>query len=81
MMVQGISPVLIWAINVAYGTRPSLRRNFSQVGPKSKEIPAEFDMLSESYKQGRISSRAAAERLNISHTTFLRWCRTILPME
>lgn len=63
------------------GTRPSLRRNFSQVGPKSKEIPAEFDMLSESYKQGRISSRAAAERLNISHTTYLRWCRTILPME
>lgn len=63
------------------GARPSLRRNYSQVGPKPKEIPAEFDMLSESYKQGRISSRAAAERLNISHTTFLRWCRTIPPME
>lgn len=26
--------------------------------------------------QGQISSRDAAERLNVSHTTFLRWCRT-----
>ncbi len=45
------------------GRRNSLRRNLKQAGPKPKEIPAEFDVLSESYKAGRISSRAAAEHL------------------
>ena len=59
------------------GRRNSLRRNLKQAGPKPKEIPAEFDVLSESYKAGRISSRAAAEQLNVSHTTFIRWCRTL----
>lgn len=59
------------------GRRNSPRRNLTQKGPKPKEIPAEFDVLSESYKAGRISSRAAAEQLNVSHTTFIRWCRTL----
>ena len=59
------------------GRRNSLRRNLKQAGPKPQEIPAEFDVLSESYKAGRISSRAAAEQLNVSHTTFIRWCRTL----
>lgn len=51
-------------------------RNCSRPGARPKEIPEEFDALSQFYRQGRISSRDAADRLHISHTTFLRWCRT-----
>lgn len=47
----------------------------SKPGARPKQVPAEFETLSELYKQGRLSSRDAANRLNISHTTFLRWCR------
>lgn len=48
----------------------------SKPGAKPKQIPEEFETLRLFYKQGQISSRDAAERLNVSHTTFLRWCRT-----
>lgn len=51
-------------------------RNCSKPGARPKEIPEEFEALSQFYRQGRISSRDAADRLNVSHTTFLRWCRT-----
>ena len=55
--------------------RKTARHGHSQPGPKPKEIPEEFKFLSETYRTGGISSRAAAEQLHVSHTTFLRWCR------
>lgn len=58
-----------------------IRRSMAQSGPKPKDIPVEFEEISEKYKQGDISSRGAAEQLHVSHTTFLRWFRTIPLME
>ncbi|WP_242325397.1 recombinase family protein [Faecalibaculum rodentium] len=63
------------------GARNMIRRPVCASGPKPKTIPAEFEQVSEWYKQGQISSRAAAEQLNVSHTTFLRWYRTIPLMD
>ena len=37
--------------------------------------PVQFDNVRESWKQGKISARAAARQLNISHSTFLRWVK------
>ena len=37
--------------------------------------PVQFDSVRESWKQGKISARAAARQLNISHSTFLRWVK------
>lgn len=58
-----------------------IRRSMVQSGPKPKDIPVEFEEISEKYKQGDISSRGAAEQLHVSHTTFLRWCRTVSELE
>ena len=37
--------------------------------------PVQFDSVRELWKQGKISARAAARQLNISHSTFLRWVK------
>ena len=37
--------------------------------------PVQFDSVRESWKQGKISARAAARQLSISHSTFLRWVK------
>lgn len=42
-------------------------------GPKPLEKPQEYESLYQSWKAGLISSRDAAKRLGVSHTTFLRW--------
>lgn len=39
------------------------------------EIPEQFDKYYEMWQSGMISTRKAAERLNISHSTFYRRCR------
>ena len=44
-------------------------------GPKPKKLPAEFDSLQQEWKKGRISARQAADRLGVSHKTFLKWVR------
>lgn len=42
-------------------------------GAKPKERPAEFENCLAAWKSGKLSARAAARLLNISHPTFLRW--------
>lgn len=44
-------------------------------GPKPMAKPQEYESLYQSWKAGLISSRDAAKRLGVSHTTFLRWVR------
>lgn len=49
-------------------------------GARPKSKPAEFKQLAESWRKGSISARAAARRMGISHTTFLRWERELMPL-
>lgn len=42
-------------------------------GRPRKAIPPEFSGLREEWEKGRISSREAAKKLNVSQDTFLRW--------
>lgn len=42
-------------------------------GRKPKEKPPEYEVLKELWKAGEISARAAAKKLRITHSTFLRW--------
>lgn len=43
-------------------------------GNRAKERTKEYERLKKEYLEGRISCRAAAKSLGISHTTFWRWC-------
>lgn len=45
-------------------------------GARPKPHPAEFETLRREWKQGRIAARDAAQKLHISHTTFLRWAKS-----
>ena len=51
------------------------RKKGVQVGRRPKKRPEEFDALKEEWARGEISSYKAAERLGVSHMTFLRWAR------
>lgn len=42
-------------------------------GRKPKPRPTDFHMLKTQWQAGGISAREAARRLNITHSTFLRW--------
>ena len=44
-------------------------------GRTSMTRPMQFDSVRESWKQGKISARAAAKLLGVSHSTFLRWVK------
>ena len=44
-------------------------------GRKALPRPKEFDQLRQLWIQGKISSRDAAKRINISHSTFLKWAK------
>ena len=44
-------------------------------GRPRKPIPEEFPRYREAWEQGKISSRQAAIRLDISHQTFLDWIK------
>lgn len=46
-----------------------------QFGRKTMEIPDAFFGLVECYRGGLISARKAAEKLGVSHSTFLKWNR------
>lgn len=48
-----------------------------RLGRKPKEIPEEFEEIRQQYMAGRFSARQAAAELDVSHTTFLRWCRQV----
>ena len=70
---------------VAQTERESIRKRQAQgiaaarlrgvrFGPPGKEVPEEFYLLREQWRQGHISGRAAARRLGIAAQTFTRWC-------
>lgn len=44
-----------------------------QFGRRPKERPPEFETVWALWSSGRLSARAAAERLGIAHKTFLKW--------
>ena len=44
-------------------------------GPKPQKLPKEFSEVMAAWENGILSARQAADRLGISHTTFLRWAR------
>ena len=48
------------------------RRRGAQLGRQQIEMPAGFHNLARAWHRGEISSRAAAEKLGVSHQTFLR---------
>lgn len=48
------------------------RQRGGQLGRKAINLPPHFAELAGAWRQGELSSRAAAERLGISHQTFLR---------
>lgn len=45
-------------------------------GARKKDRPLAFKQVCQEYQSGIISSRNAARRLGISHTTFLRWIKS-----
>lgn len=47
-------------------------------GPQKVEMPDNFELYFEKWQKGEISSRKAAEELQMSHSTFYRRCREIL---
>ncbi len=46
-----------------------------RLGRKPKAIPDRFGEVYGEYEAGNLSARDAAGLLDVSHTTFLRWCR------
>ena len=42
-------------------------------GRKPKERPAEYEHLRDEWRAGRISARAAAQKLGITHRMFIKW--------
>lgn len=44
-------------------------------GRRAMEKPTEFQEFRRQWMRGEISAREAARQLNITHNTFLRWCR------
>lgn len=42
-------------------------------GPKPMEKPTEYEMYRQAWLKGEISARKAANQLQVSHKTFLRW--------
>ena len=52
------------------------RVNDATFGRPSKQIPENFPVVAALYDRNLISSRGAAERLNVSPGTFLKWYRS-----
>lgn len=55
--------------------RPGSHKRNASPGRPKLALPEQFPEINQEYLGGRISSREAAESLNVSHTTFLRWSR------
>lgn len=58
----------------AKGIQDAIERGV-HFGRHKKEIPSDFYPLYFRYKKGEISSRECGEKLNISHSTFLKWIK------
>ena len=48
-------------------------------GARPQERPASFSEVAGAWERGEISARESARRLNVSHTTFLRWSKETNP--
>lgn len=46
-----------------------------QLGRRPKERPPAFEAVYEEWLAGKLSARAAAQRLNVCHQTFLKWTK------
>ena len=53
------------------------KANGVRFGRRPLERPAEFEQLCGEWIQGRLSSREAAKRLNVSQQTFLNWSKQL----
>lgn len=51
------------------------KQNGVKFGRAPLERPPEYETLKEAWKQKKISARAAAQELGITHRTFLKWVR------
>ena len=51
------------------------KRNGVKFGRKPMERPAAFCVLQKQWQDQKISARAAAKQLGITHSTFLRWVK------
>lgn len=49
------------------------RARGEKLGRRPKELPDGFEALKYAWKNGDVSARAAAKKLNVHHTTFKRW--------
>lgn len=50
-------------------------------GRPRKELPENFETVSEQWRQGMLSSRAAAKELGISQSSFMRWSKEAQQMK
>lgn len=51
------------------------KANGVRFGARPKARPAGFAICCTEWRHGRLSARAAAQRLQVSHPTFLKWAR------
>lgn len=51
------------------------KANGVRFGRRAIERPADFERLRSEWMEGKLSARAAAKQLNISHQTFLNWSK------
>ncbi len=59
----------------AEGIASALERGV-RFGRSPKEKPDKYHHVKTQWEEGKISARQAAKRLNISHSTFLRWVKS-----
>lgn len=52
------------------------KANGVRFGAKPMEKPVGYFYYLNEWSKGKVSARTAAKELGITHTTFLRWCRT-----
>jgi DNA invertase Pin-like site-specific DNA recombinase len=51
------------------------KANGVRFGAKPLQRPADYENCLQEWLDGKLSARAAARRLNVSHMTFLRWAK------
>ena len=52
-----------------------------QFGRQPKERPPEFESICQEWRDGNITARNAAERLGVTHKTFIKWASTTTSVE
>ena len=54
----------------------SAKEHGIKFGPAPRTRPAEFALLKKAWTDGKLSARQAAQRLGVTHRTFLKWARS-----